>query len=50
MKDELAANVLLDTYVDNSGIAWGSNMVLQFASIVPFLQSFILSFVSKSQK
>lgn len=42
------ANSYLVDYVDNSGIAWGSNMVLQFASIVPFLQSFILSFVSKS--
>lgn len=42
------ANSFLIDYVDNHGITGGSNMVLQIASIVPFLQSIVLAFISKN--
>lgn len=41
------ANSFLIDYVDKYGTTGGSNMILQAASIVPFLQSIILLFISK---
>lgn len=41
------ANSFLIDYADKYGITGGSNMILQLLSIIPFLQSIILSFVSK---
>lgn len=41
------ANSFLIDYTDKYGTTGGSNMLLQIASIIPFLQSFILLFVKK---
>lgn len=41
------ANSFLINYADTYGITGGSNMILQFLSIIPLLQSIILFFFSK---
>ena len=42
------ANSFLVNYADIQGFTGGSNMLLQLASIVPFMQSFILLFIPRS--
>ena len=41
------ANSFFVNYVDNNGITNGTNMVLQVASIIPFMQSILLNFISR---
>lgn len=41
------ANSYLISYVDTNEPTWGSNMLLPLLSIIPFLQSFVLSFIDR---
>lgn len=41
------ANIYLVDYADTNGITYGSNMLLSILSIVPFLQSFVISIIGQ---